>query len=120
MKLIKFNVFLKRIGIFPLLLLIITLLFSSCVSQRNIEYLRDPSNRQGEIKAFYEAKIPDYKLKPKDELFIQINSLDDPSTNVFQQSQQGMGMLGPYGASLMSYKVDKEGYSNSWEYSGGR
>jgi polysaccharide biosynthesis/export protein len=110
----KYRMYCKQVKLFPLIILSFVLLFSSCVSQRNVEYLRDKSNQQGDIKIFYEAKVPDYKLKPKDELYIQISSLDDPSTNVFQQlgvRQTGSvgGYLQPYSASLMSYTVDKTG-----------
>lgn len=105
----------RGIFIFSLKILSITLLFSSCVTQRNVEYLRDKSKQRGDVKTYYDAKVPDYKLKPKDELFIQIKSLDDPSTNVFQQlgvqqSGEMSGNIQPYGASLMSYSVDNEGY----------
>lgn len=104
----------KQVKLFPLIILSIVLLFSSCVTQRNVEYLRDKSNQQGDIKIFNEAKVPDYKLKPKDELHIQIKSLDDPSTNVFQQLGVQSGNQGsylqPYSASLMSYTVDKAGF----------
>jgi len=114
MKITKNQNFYNRIGVFPLLILSIALFFSSCVSQRNVEYLRDSSNQHGDIKTFYDAEISDYKLKPKDELFIQIKSLDDPSTNVFQQlgvQQSGTsGYIQPYAASLMSYMIDKAGY----------
>lgn len=104
----------KQDKIVPLIIITFILLFSSCVSQRNVEYLRDKSNQEGDIKTFADAKIPDYKLKPKDELFIQIKSLDDPSTNVFQQlgvqESGNISYIQPYGASLMSYSVDKAGY----------
>ena len=111
----KFSKIFKQLRIFPILILTIMLLFSSCVSQRNVEYLRDDSNQQGNVKTFYDAKVPDYKLKPKDELYIQIKSLDDPSTNVFQQlgvqeSNDIDGNIQPYGAYLMSYSVDREGF----------
>jgi len=114
MRMIKNSNF-HKLGIFPFMILNITMLFSSCVSQRNVEYLRDSSNQQGDIKAFREANVSDYKLKPNDELFIQIRSLDDPTTNIFQQlgiqqNGSGSGYIQPYGASLMSYTVDKDGY----------
>jgi polysaccharide export outer membrane protein len=86
-------------------------LLSSCVTQRKVEYLRDKNNN---IKSFDEAEFPDYKLKSNDELFIQINSLDVGAANVFSiangQSPTNAGNMSPYGASLMSYSVDKEGY----------
>jgi polysaccharide export outer membrane protein len=85
-------------------------LFSSCVTQRNIEYFQQKDNN---IKEFSEAEFPDYKLKPNDELYIQINSLDEEAANVFSGSRQQsayMGSIQPYGASLLSYSVNKNGY----------
>lgn len=91
---------------------IITLFFlmSSCVTQRKVEYLMDKNKN---IRAFDEAEFPDYKLKPNDELYIQINSLDEAAANVFSNSTQQAiysGVMSPYGASLMSYSIDKEGF----------
>lgn len=101
-------IFNKNIGIFAML--IIVGLFSSCVTQRKVEYLQD---RNKSIKTFKEAEFSDYKLKPNDELYIQISSLDEASTNVFSNSSQSTGYIGsidPYGASLMSYSIDKDGF----------
>lgn len=86
----------------------IAMLTSSCVMQRNIEYMQDKNDG---INNFKEATIGDYRLKPGDELYIQINSLDDVTANVFGNTQQNlyMGTIQPYGASLISYTVDKEG-----------
>ena len=108
---------LKRIPLFEslpgninvLVLILFVGLSASCVTQREIEYLQD-SNKN--IKSFKEAELPDYKLKPDDELYIQITSLDEAAANVFSNTGQGvyMGSLSPYGASLISYSVDKEGY----------
>jgi len=88
-----------------------TFLLTGCVTQREVEYLQKNENT---LKSYIEAEVSDYKLKPNDELYIQINSLDDPSATVFstatgQQSNSMMG-LDPYGASLVSYAIDKEGY----------
>lgn len=84
---------------------------SSCVTQSKVEYLQD-SNKG--IKPFKEAEYPDYKLKSNDELFIQINSLDEGAANVFtnpgRQTSISSGGISPYSASLMSYSIDKEGY----------
>jgi polysaccharide biosynthesis/export protein len=86
-------------------------LITSCVSQREVEYLRDKDKR---IKSFSEADVQDYRLKPDDELYIQINSLDEAAANVFSSSgnQQSSSVSGiqPYGASLVSYAIDKKGY----------
>jgi polysaccharide export outer membrane protein len=84
-------------------------LLSSCVTQRKVEYLQD-SNKS--IKSFKEAEFPDYRLKPNDELYIQITSLDEAAANVFFNGKQDpyLGSMQPYGASLMSYSIDKDGY----------
>jgi len=84
-------------------------LFTSCVTQRKIEYLQDKNNS---IKSFKEAELPDYKLKPDDELYIQINSLDEAAASIFAKAGQDtyVGSMQPYGASLISHSVDKEGY----------
>jgi polysaccharide export outer membrane protein len=96
----------------PILLTLLTLLFlSSCVTQRKVEYLQDKNNN---IKAFNEAAFPDYRLKSNDELYIQIHSLDEAAANIFssasQQQSLNAGTIQPYGASLMSYSIDKEGF----------
>lgn len=91
--------------------IIFTGLFTSCVTQRNVEYLQDPSN---DIKTFKEAEYPDYQLKPNDELFIQISSLDEAAASAFfnagNQPSVYMGAITPYGASLISNAIDKEGF----------
>jgi len=84
-------------------------LLSSCVTQRKVEYLQD---RNKNSKAFKEAEFPDYRLKPNDELYIQVTSQDEAAANVFSYGKQDpyLGSMQPYGASLMSYSIDKEGY----------
>ncbi|MBK7172699.1 MAG: polysaccharide biosynthesis/export family protein [Bacteroidales bacterium] len=86
-------------------------LLSSCVTQQEVEYLQDPNKG---TRTFNEAQIEDYRLKPYDELYIQITSLDDASSNMFsgaaQQQFTNAGSLQPYGASLVSYGIDKDGF----------
>ena len=83
---------------------------TSCVTQRKVEYLQDKED----VKTFREAEFPDYSLKSNDELFINISSLDEASANVFSNPGQSQGMgagtIQPYGASLMSYSIDKDGF----------
>lgn len=92
-------------------LVVFLLLVSSCVSQKNVEYLR---LRDKSIRSFSESEIGDYRLKPNDELYIQISSLDDAATNMFTSNtaQQFLyvGTMQPYGASLLSHSVDKDGF----------
>jgi polysaccharide export outer membrane protein len=97
-------------NIIVIVLVVLLGLLSSCVTQRKVEYLQD---RNKNTKAFKETEFPDYRLKPNDELYIQINSLDEAAANVFSNNKQEstyVGSIQPYGASLMSYSIDKEGY----------
>ena len=93
-----------------IVLLFIAIILTSCVTQRKIEYLQDKED----VKTFREAEFPDYRLKSNDELFINISSLDEASANIFSNSGQtqgmGAGTIQPYGASLMSYSIDKDGF----------
>ncbi|HQG77401.1 MAG TPA: polysaccharide biosynthesis/export family protein [Bacteroidales bacterium] len=83
----------------------------SCVVQRQIEYLRDDSNA---VKEFTEAEFPDYTLKASDQLYIQVSSLDESAVNIFSntlsQTASFFGTIQPYGASLMSYSIDRDGF----------
>lgn len=86
-------------------------LLSSCVTQKEVEYLQDSKK---DNNAYNDPQSKEYRLKPDDELYIQISSLDDASANIFSgsntQQTYYMGSIQPYGASLMSYTVDKDGY----------
>jgi polysaccharide export outer membrane protein len=90
---------------------LLALFISSCVTQRDLEYIKDKNKS---IKSFNEAQVDDYRLKASDELYIQISSLDDAAANIFSGSvgQQiiSAGTITPYGASLLSYTIDKDGY----------
>ena len=92
-------------------IVIFIIIISSCVTQRDIEYMHD---RNKDIKSFNEAELSDYRIKPSDELYIQISSLDEAAASVFsitkEQSYNTTATIQPYGASLLSYGVDKEGY----------
>ena len=86
-------------------------LLTSCVTQRKIEYLRDKNNS---TKSFNEAEFSDYRLKPNDELYIQISSLDEGAANIFSNAGSPTSVssasMTPYGASLISYSIDKDGF----------
>jgi polysaccharide biosynthesis/export protein len=101
----------RRIILISILIIPILSIITSCVSQHEVEYLQDKDKR---IKSFNEAEVPVYRLKPDDELYIQINSLDEAAANVFSNSgnqpSSGSKDISPYGASLISYSIDKAGY----------
>jgi polysaccharide biosynthesis/export protein len=91
-----------------IILLIAFLCFlTSCVTQRSVEYIKDINL---DSIAFNEPEFPDYRLKPNDELYIRINSLDEAAANVFSNISQQQISIDPYGTSLLSYSIDKEGY----------
>jgi len=87
------------------------LILSGCITQRDLEYLQ---TKDLNVHAYKDADLADYKLKPNDELYINVTSLDEVNTNVFTNSgnsqNMNIGSLQPYGASLMSYSINKEGY----------
>jgi polysaccharide biosynthesis/export protein len=96
---------------FILLIAMIIMLYglTGCVTQRDLEYLQV---KDINTKAFKEADMADYKLKPYDELYIRITSLDEAAANVYANAnsqQEQMGMQ-PYGASLVSHTISKDGY----------
>jgi len=96
--------FLSKSSITAIILL--SVLVTSCVTQRYVEYMQDPNDT---IKTFSEAEFSDYRLKSNDELYIQINSLDEAAANVFSNEVRIGQVLDPYSASLLSYTVDKDG-----------
>jgi polysaccharide biosynthesis/export protein len=89
--------------------LLICLLLGSCVTQRKLQYLQAKDKN---IKSYKEVQLPDYKLKPNDQLYIQVTSLDEAASNVFSNTRQDnyVGSVTNFGASLLSYTVDKNGY----------
>jgi len=90
---------------------IILSFLSGCVSQKEVEYMQRTDRTP---KSFDEAEVPDYRLKPNDELYIKVNSLDDPTSNIFStatgQQSSNTENISPFGASLISYTINKEGY----------
>lgn len=92
----------------PLSLLVLLLfVLSSCVTQRKLEYVRQHSN----FKEYSNSGLEEYKLKPKDELYIQISSLDEGSATITSNSRsESTGGLNAYGAALLSHVVDKDGF----------
>jgi polysaccharide export outer membrane protein len=88
-----------------------TLIFvlTGCVTQRDLEYMQAKDKN---TQAYTEAEMPDYKLKPNDELYIQFSSLDPAEASIFADArgQQTTTTMDPFGASLISYSIDKDGF----------
>ena len=88
---------------------IIIVFFLGCVTQRDLEYMQ---TKDKNTKAYKEAEMPDYKLKPNDDLYIRFSSLDAAEASIFADArgQQSTTSLDPYGAYLISYSIDKDGF----------
>jgi polysaccharide biosynthesis/export protein len=98
---------------FLIFITILTFLFSSCVSQKKIKYLQQ--KQKEDTNTYFEAsKTLDYKIQPKDNLYIRIMSPDE-KTNALFNSMAGTVSGGATsgneaGIFLTSYSVSEEGY----------
>lgn len=93
----------KKINfIFPIILIII---LSSCVSQKRMIYLQ---NKQESISKteFINERKEDYKVQPGDNLYINITSIDEKTTAIFNKSS---GTISGIGAYLNSYTIGGDG-----------
>jgi polysaccharide export outer membrane protein len=101
----------NRIKFGAVLTAIIFFILTGCVTQKDLEYIQ---SKDKNIRAYKAADFEDYKLKPSDELYITITSLDEVNANVFSNggTQQTLttSSIQPYGASLVAYTINKEGY----------
>jgi polysaccharide export outer membrane protein len=109
-KLTKLLEKMTHINQFKTLLILFFFAITSCVTQSKVEYLQ---GLEVQINEFLENDFQDYRLKPNDELYIQINSLDEGPANVFYNlTSQALGnsaVMTPFGASLISHTIDKNG-----------
>jgi polysaccharide export outer membrane protein len=96
-----------------ILFTILAFLFSSCVSQKKIKYLQQ--KQKTDTSTYFEAnRTGDYKIQPKDNLYIRIMSLDEKTNQLFNSmttsSTTGGGYYQDAGIYLSSYSVSDEGY----------
>ncbi|MCD4772988.1 MAG: polysaccharide biosynthesis/export family protein [Bacteroidales bacterium] len=95
----------------PLILLIVTVLFSSCVPQKKIKYLQQTSDAIAKTKFVNPRKI-NYTIQPGDNLYIKISSINQKANSIFnaesQYSQQYMN--NDISVYLNSYTVDDNGF----------
>ncbi|MBS2100598.1 polysaccharide biosynthesis/export family protein [Carboxylicivirga linearis] len=94
-----------------LLFLLIIVLSTSCVSLKKSIYLQgDIAKELKEVEAVYETNKSAYLVKPNDNLYIKVNSLDE-RTSSFLNNDTGSGgrIEGPMAASLSGYRVEQDG-----------
>lgn len=97
------------------LLFLTLLLFTSCVSLKKSIYLQGELAKDlEEIEATYSTEKTSYLIKPNDNLFIRVTSLD-ARTSAFLNNDMGtssQNVDNPMSASLVGYRVDLDGSIN--------
>lgn len=91
---------------------IVIFLITSCISQKKILYLQKQS--ENDTTSEYINKLDlQYKVQPKDNLFIKINSLDEKTYQFFNKQGGTSGYLNDFNSDasiyLNSYSVNEEG-----------
>ena len=93
---------LKQIG---LLIFSLGLLFTSCVPQEKLKYVQDETSSV--VKDIYSHDRPEKRIKPFDNLYINVLSLDEQTARIF--SNQNSSITGGMSIDLLSYTVSETG-----------
>jgi len=93
---------------FLIALLLGTVFLVSCVTYREINYLQNPG--MGIPSYADTARYHDYLLQPGDRLYIQVKSLNQDVTKLFQQDQSQGTSNG--NVNLYTYRIDSLGYAD--------
>lgn len=90
---------------------VVILLFTSCVSNKKSIYLRGKLTQElKDIETLDKEMIRNYKIKPNDNLYIRVNSLDERSSDFLNnQSGETTQIQGAMAASLIGYRVEHDG-----------
>ena len=83
-------------------------LFQSCVMDRKIILFQNKTYKETEAKEFERNFEEPYRIKPGDQLYIKVYSID-PKTSKFFQTDFPQ-LMNPTYLYLNSYKVDKDGF----------
>jgi len=99
------------LGKSALFFLLIALVFSSCVPQKKIKYLQK-KQKEDTVSYYANKRNVDYKIQPKDNLYIRVFSLDEKSF-LFFNKQSGTSSYNDYANDasiyLNSYSVNTDG-----------
>jgi polysaccharide biosynthesis/export protein len=100
----------RKLKPYALVLLTVQVLFS-CIPQKEIEYIQNPVVDKNVYKLHEKAVI---RIKPNDELYIRVASLDDVAFNFFssQTNSNYMNYSNDISLSLISYTVNDSGNIN--------
>ena len=87
------------------LILGIVLLLASCVPQSKLKYVQDETTTQ--LKEEYLFNRPEKRIKPFDNLYINVLSMDEQTARIF--SNQSSNTSGGINLDLLSYTVSEKG-----------
>jgi polysaccharide export outer membrane protein len=88
-----------------LLIIVIVLLLASCVPQDKLKYVQDDTTRF--LKEEYQRNRPEKRIKPFDNLYINVLSIDEQTARIF--SNQSSNTSGGINLDLLSYTVSENG-----------
>ncbi len=93
------------------LLVVLSLFFSSCISQKEIKYFQPSVDETPNRAEFNNAAISEYRFNYGDNIYINIRSLDEKASSMFNSSSGGRTTSSYNDASiyLNSYTVDTNG-----------
>ena len=100
----------KQIKIIPYtaFLLMIAFSLSSCITTKKINYLQEKSDF---ISTNDSVQIPQYKIRPGDNLYIKLSSLDPETALVLEPATQGVNSQNESDRKYKDiYNVNNEGY----------
>ncbi len=97
---------------FPLLLVAVVLMLSSCIPMKKVKYLQDRASSEA-VQASNPTTITDYLVRSGDNLYIRIIGLDERANNYFNVIPASSSMVsssgGDAGTYLQSYTVNAAG-----------
>jgi len=95
----------------PLILLVVAIIFSSCVPQKKIKYLQQKSDAVAKTE-FINARKINYTIQPGDNLYIKISSINEKANSIFNAESQSRQqyMNNDISVYLNSYTVDDNGF----------
>lgn len=94
----------------PLLIIgVFALLLSSCIPQKKMLYMQVTTDTDT-LSTFKNERKIDYRVKPGDNLYIRVVSLDEQTTMLLNPSGTGNSMNNDASIYLNSYTVNETGY----------
>lgn len=101
----------KRLPLFRkefLLVSVLLVMLSGCVSQKKIMYLQQAPD-QDSVLLWQMTKAPEYRVQANDNLYVSIKSLSERANEIFNQQSSSADMTSDAAIYLNSYTVSKEG-----------